>query len=92
MEVLALLDAAQTADEFAKGLVALDGETAWTDGEWNFGNGDRRHWKAIQNVNRDIVMLAQHLIGIVRADLKRRRGGPAKNGHVNGRARPETRA
>ena len=89
MEVLALLDAAQTSSEFAKGLAALDGETAWTSGEWDFGNGDRRHWKAIQNVNRDIVMLAQHLISIVRADLKKRRRKPDKP-HINGKSRPET--
>ncbi len=92
MEVLALLDAAQTSDEFARGLAALDGETAWTSGEWDLGNGDKRHWKAIQNVNRDIVMLAQHLIAIVRADLKGRRNERSKKHQVNGRARPETAA
>lgn len=74
MEVLALLDGAREPEEFAKGLGCLAGRTAWTSGEWNFGGGDRRYWKAIQNVNRDIVTLAQHLIGIVRADIKSRRG------------------
>lgn len=87
MEVLALLDAAQTHEEFGRGLAVLVGDTAWTGGEWDFGNGDRRHWKAIQNVNRDIVMLAQYLIGIVRADLKKRRGGRSYKQHVNGRVR-----
>jgi hypothetical protein len=90
MEVLALLDAAQTSEEFARGLAALDGETAWTEGEWNFGHGDRRHWKAIQNVNRDIIMLAQHLIALVRAGLKARRTAQSRTRHANGRARPET--
>ncbi|MBJ7535391.1 DGQHR domain-containing protein [Rhodomicrobium vannielii ATCC 17100] len=90
MEVLALLDAAQTSEEFAKGLSALDGETAWTSGEWDFGQGDRRHWKAIQNVNRDIVMLAQFLIAIVRADLKGRRTARSENAYVNGGSRAET--
>lgn len=75
MEVLALLDGARTAEEFAKGLGCLADRTAWTSGEWDFGDGDRRHWRAVQNVNRDIVTLAQHLIGIVRADLRRRRTG-----------------
>lgn len=89
MEVLALLDAAQTVEEFARGLSVLVGETAWTKGDWDFGNGDRRHWKAIQNVNRDIVMLAQYLIGIVRAEHKSRRGRPAKL-HVNGKGRAES--
>lgn len=92
MEVLALLEAAHTSEEFARGLAALDGETAWTNGDWNFGNGDRRHWKAIQNVNRDIVMLAQHLISIVRADLKGRRAASSAEPSVNGRARPEMTA
>lgn len=73
MEVLALLDGARSSIEFAHGLGCLVGRTAWTSGEWDFGDGDRRNWRAIQNVNRDIVMLAQHLIGIVRADIRTRR-------------------
>jgi DGQHR domain-containing protein len=74
MEVLALLDGARESEEFAKGLGCLVGRTAWTCGEWNFGGGDLRHWKAIQNVNRDIVTLAQYLIGVVRGDIRLRRG------------------
>jgi DGQHR domain-containing protein len=83
MEVLALLDAAQTTEEFARGLSSLQGETAWTSGEWDFGNEDKRHWKAVQNVNRDIVMLAQHLITIVRADIKARRRSKPEPQHIN---------
>ena len=73
MEVLALLDGARSPAEFARGLGCLSGRTAWTSGEWVFGGDDRRHWRAIQNVNRDIVTLAQHLIGIVRSDIRARR-------------------
>ncbi|MER2507985.1 MAG: DGQHR domain-containing protein DpdB [Amaricoccus sp.] len=73
MEVLALLDGARSPAEFAKGLGCLEGRTAWTSGEWDLGDGDRRNWRAIQNVNRDIVTLAQHLIGIVRTDIRARR-------------------
>lgn len=91
MEVLALLDAAQTVEEFGRGLSVLLSKTAWTGGEWNFGGGDRRHWKAIQNVNRDIIMLANHLIAIVRNDRKGHRGASEKR-HANGRARQETAA
>lgn len=76
MEVLALLDGARTGEDFSKGLRCLVGKTAWTSGKWDFGGGDRRHWKAIQNVNRDIVTLAQYLIGIVRSDVKIRRSSP----------------
>lgn len=73
MEVLSLLDGARDWEKFAEGLGCLEGRTAWCSGEWDLGGGDRRHWKAIQNVNRDIVLLAQHLISLVRADLRRRR-------------------
>lgn len=73
MEVLAQLEGARTEDEFCRGLACLVDRTSWTTGEWNFTGGDRRHWKAIQNVNRDIVMLAHYLIDIVRADIRARR-------------------
>jgi hypothetical protein len=84
MEVLALLDAAQTSEEFSRGLSALQGATAWTNGEWDFGADDKRHWKAIQNVNGDIVVLAQHLIAVVRADIKARRRPQPEFQRVNG--------
>lgn len=80
MEVLALLDGARSSTEFAHGLGCLVGRTAWTSGEWDFGDGDRRNWRAIQNVNRDIVTLAQHLIGIVRADIRARRSAQQVSG------------
>jgi len=76
MEVLALLDGARKADEFAVGLQALRGRTAWRSGNWDFGGGDVRHWKAVQNLNRDVVSLAHHLISIVRADIRARRAAP----------------
>jgi DGQHR domain-containing protein len=76
MEVLALLDGARKADEFAEGLQVLRGRTAWRSGSWDFGGGDVRHWKAIQNLNRDVVSLAHHLISIVRADIRARRSPP----------------
>lgn len=73
MEVLALLDGARKWEDFAMGLGCLVGRTAWTNGEWPLSNDDTRHWKAIQNVNKDIVSIAQYLLSIVRADLKNRR-------------------
>src|SRR5262249_15850132 len=83
MEVLTLADAAQTSEEFARGLSALQGETAWTGGEWNFGDGDKRHWRAIQYVHRDVVKLAHYLIPIVRADIKARRRSRLAAEHIN---------
>ena len=73
MEVLAMLDGARDWEAFAKGLSCLSGRTAWTQGEWDFGGTDKRHWKAIQNINRDIIMIAQYLIGIVRHDMRQRK-------------------
>lgn len=75
METLALLEGARAWEEFAKGLGCLVGRTAWTKGEWHFAGGDTRHWKAIQNVNRDIVRLAAYLLAIVRDDIRQRRSG-----------------
>lgn len=72
MEVLFDLDDARTQEDFERGLICLRGRTAWTSGEWELAGGDRRHWRAIQNVNRDVVLLAQHLIDIVRADIRAR--------------------
>lgn len=72
MEVLFDLDNACTRGDFERGLLCLQGKTAWTSGEWELAGGDRRHWRAIQNVNRDIVLLAQHLIDIVRGDIRAR--------------------
>lgn len=77
MEVLALLDGARTKDKFAHGLGCLVGRTAWTSGHWDFDNADHRHWKAVQNVNRDVMLVAQHMISIVRADIRKRRGNLA---------------
>lgn len=73
MEILVLLDGARTFDDFAKGLACLVDNTAWTSGEWHFAEYDKRHWKSVQNVNRDITTLAHYLVSIVRADVRRRR-------------------
>lgn len=73
MEILVLLDGARSFDDFAKGLACLIGKTAWMSGEWDFAENDKRHWKSVQNVNRDIVTLSQYLVSIVRADVRRRR-------------------
>jgi hypothetical protein len=65
---------AETTDGFRRGLGCLVGRTAWTSGEWDFGGGDRRNWKAVHYTNRDIVTLAQHLVGIVREDARTQLG------------------
>jgi len=79
MEILADADGARTTEAFKVGLACLKGRTAWTSGDWDFGPGDRRHWKAIQNVNRDILKLTEFLTGIVRTDVRKRRAKPASD-------------
>lgn len=71
MEVLAQRADARTIDDFEEGLVCLKGRTAWTSGEWDFG-GEVRRWNGLQNINRDVALLKHYLVGVVKADLRRR--------------------
>lgn len=66
MEVLHARDGACDIKSFQKGLIPLVGVSAWRDGYWEFGPNDRRSWDSIQNVSRDIMQLAHHLVGIVK--------------------------
>jgi DGQHR domain-containing protein len=72
MEVLAERGEASTIDEFQAGIQCLVGKTAWTEGEWVLG-GEIRRWNGIQNINRDIALLKHYLVGIVKADLRKKR-------------------
>lgn len=78
METLAQLDDARSWSDFARGLACLEGRTAWTSGSWDFGNGDVRHWKAINVTPSDVSLLARYLEGIVRRDLRARRASRAE--------------
>lgn len=72
MEVIAYFDKAKNRKEFAVGLACLKPKTAWTQGEWDFGNGERRSWRGIQNVSGDIAMLSDYLVREVRSDQRDR--------------------
>lgn len=72
MEVLAERGEASSIEEFQAGLQCLVGKTAWTEGEWVLG-GEIRRWNGIQNINRDIALLKHYLVGIVKADLRKKR-------------------
>jgi DGQHR domain-containing protein len=74
MDLLHRTDGARTCDDFSAGLGCLVGRVAWTEGEWDFGAGDRRHWKAIQNNGADIATLTSYLTRIVGNDAKTRKG------------------
>jgi DGQHR domain-containing protein len=72
MELLAYFDKATKRDQFAIGLACLKPLTAWTQGEWDFGNGERRSWRGIQNVSSDIALLSDYLVREVRTDQRDR--------------------
>lgn len=77
MEVLAQRAEARSIEDFREGLECLKGKTAWTSGEWELG-GEVRRWNSLQNVNRDIALLKHYLVGIVKADQrKKRKAAPA---------------
>jgi DGQHR domain-containing protein len=66
MELLVGRDGAQTQDDFARGLSALKGHTAWTTGSWRFSDSEEVPWNKLENTSRQINGLAQHLVSIVR--------------------------
>lgn len=65
MDLLHRSDGARTWHDFAAGMSCLVDKVAWTSGEWDFGGGDRRHWKAIQNTGGDTATLTAFLTRVV---------------------------
>lgn len=61
MEDLHSATGATDRDEFARGLRLLKGRTAWSEGEWTFGQ-ERRRWNGLQNVPADVRQLSMHLV------------------------------
>jgi DGQHR domain-containing protein len=79
MDLLHRSDGARTHDDFAAGLSCLIDKVAWTSGEWDFGGGDRRHWKAIQNTGGDVATLTAFLTRVVgNASKARKAAGGAE--------------
>jgi len=65
MEFLFARDKSMTADEFKHGISPLEKHTAWTRGNWHFGD-EVRPWNGIQNLHRDIQMLASFLTRVLK--------------------------
>ena len=61
MELLFFRDQAMTKEEFLEGIKPLKGRLAWTEGTWKFGEDETRPWNGIQNLHRDIQLLASYL-------------------------------
>ena len=65
MDLLHRSDGARSWQDFAAGMSCLVDKVAWTSGEWDFGSGDRRNWKALQNTGGDIATLTAFLTRVV---------------------------
>ncbi len=51
-----------TQEQFKEDLEPLVEMCRWTDGYWEFGPGAQRKWNEIQNIPRDIQLLANYLL------------------------------
>ena len=51
-----------TPDEFAADLAPLIPYCSWTDGYWNFGQGNQRKWNEVQNTSKDVQLVANYLL------------------------------
>ena len=54
-------------------LELITDECRWTEGVWNFGDDSPRRWDEVQNINRDVMMLANHLTRLYRLRVRRSR-------------------
>lgn len=43
----------------------------WTEGVWHFGDGSQRRWDEVQNIDRDVMMVANHLTRLYRLRVRR---------------------
>lgn len=65
MEFLYFSMQSRSLEDFKHGLNLLEGKTAWTSGEWDFG--DRRpKWNELQNLNRDWMALSNYLLSVIK--------------------------
>ncbi len=46
---------------FVEQLGLIADECRWTDGWWEFSDGTKRRWDEVQNINKDVMTLANHL-------------------------------
>lgn len=67
---LRLDDGMPTIDDFVEDLELIADDCAWTGGHWQLGAGYSRAWNDLQNVSRDVQVLANHLLGLFRAALR----------------------
>lgn len=71
MEQLYSSFGANKKDLFVTGLKLLKDHTAWTSGEWDFGENGRRPWNGIQNTPSDIDLLSNFLVRTLKKALRK---------------------
>ena len=47
---------------FESELLTIKPFCAWNEGEWDFGNGVKKHWKEVQNLSKDIELVSNHIL------------------------------
>ena len=60
---------------FVQQLQLLEDDCHWTQGRWEFGGEVTRRWDEIQNVNKDVMMLMNHLTRVYRLRCRGRGRG-----------------
>lgn len=70
MEALHVMTGAEDREAFARGLRHLKERTAWSSGEWVFGE-ERRRWNGLQNVPADIRHLSLYLVQELKRAMSR---------------------
>lgn len=66
MEYIYGLTRSTLTESFTPFLEKLEGECAWTDGDWQFGEGYKRPWNSLQFIPKDYLELSQHLLRIIK--------------------------
>lgn len=73
MEAMCVISGASKEDDFFNGLALIKDKTAWTSGQWHFGEDDVRKWNSIQNVARDVRQLSQYLVSEYKKGIRQQR-------------------
>lgn len=55
------------ANKIADALEPLKAHCAWTEGYWDFGDRGKRPWNDLQNIDRDIRLLTNHLLRLLKS-------------------------
>jgi hypothetical protein len=74
-------------DTVADALAVLQPHCAWTSGTWRLADGSERPWNDLQNLDRHIRVLTNHLRRILDTDGSRARWNGKPHGESSGVAR-----